>query len=152
MSKSFKGRPILPGNLKGEALVTHKGFNTVASFYTSMHAQSKTATCFDANNEELFEKVLTDKIICLPKTIGSTSGGAVWHRIAQLNSAPKAMLFSERIDSVAACGLIVADIWADKRIYAIDQLGDEFLNTVQDGDKIEIQDDGTVTIIERKAP
>ena len=55
VSNSFKGRPILPGNFEGEALVTHKGFNTVASFYTSMHAQSKTATCFDANNIIHFE-------------------------------------------------------------------------------------------------
>jgi predicted aconitase with swiveling domain len=60
--------------------------------------------------------------------------------------APKAMLFSQQIDSLAAGGLIVADLWAGKRIVTVDQLGDEFLAFVREGDQIVIQEDGTVTI------
>jgi predicted aconitase with swiveling domain len=146
MSRSFKGRPILSGKLEGEAVVTHRGFNTVATFYSSMHAQSETAQCFDSSNEELFGKNLTDRIICAPKTIGSTSGGAVWQRLAQLGIAPKAMLFSENIDSLAAGGLIVTDLWVGKRIYTVDQLGGEFLKYVKDGHRIVIREDGTVTV------
>jgi hypothetical protein len=56
------------------------------------------------------------------------------------------MLFSRQIDSLAAGGLIVADVWAGKRIYSVDQLGDEFLESVKDGDLIVIREDGTVTI------
>ena len=33
-----------------------------------------------------------------------------------------------------------------KKIVAIDQLGDEFLEAVQDGQQIEIKEDGTVSI------
>ena len=146
MSRSFKGRPILPGNLEGEAMVTHTGFNTVATFYTSMHTHAETAQCFDSSNKELLGKNLTDKIICLPKTIGSTSSGAVWQRIAQMGIAPTAMLFAQQIDSLAAGGLIVADRWVGKRIYTVDQLGDEFLDLVKDGDRLVIREDGTVTI------
>ena len=146
MSRSFKGKPILPGNLEGEALVTHVGFNTYASFYTSIHAQVEAAQCADSGNQELYGKNLTDKIICLPQTIGSTSAGAVWQRVAQMGVAPKAMLFSQQIDSLAAAGLVVADVWVGKRIYAVDQLGDEFLESVKDGDRIVIREDGTVTI------
>jgi predicted aconitase with swiveling domain len=146
VSRSFKGRPILPGNLEGEALVTHAGFNTYASFYTSIHAQVEAAQCADTGNQELYGKNLTDKIICLPQTIGSTSAGAVWQRVAQMGVAPKAMLFSQKIDSLAAAGLVVADVWVGKRIYAVDQLGDEFLESVKDGDRIVIREDGTVTI------
>ncbi|HUV73929.1 MAG TPA: DUF126 domain-containing protein [Anaerolineae bacterium] len=146
MSRSFKGKPILPGNLEGEALVTHVGFNTYASFYTSIHAQVEAAQCADSGNQELHGKNLTDKIICLPQTIGSTSAGAVWQRVAQMGVAPKAMLFSQQIDSLAAAGLVVADVWVGKRIYAVDQLGDEFLESVKDGDRIVIREDGTVTI------
>ncbi|MFQ5814182.1 MAG: 3-hydroxyacyl-CoA dehydrogenase NAD-binding domain-containing protein, partial [Anaerolineae bacterium] len=143
---SFKGRAILPGNIEGEALVTHVGFNAYASFYTSIHAQVEIAQCADSGNQELHGKNLTDKILCLPKTTGSTSAGAVWQRVAQMGIAPKAMLFSQRIDSLAAGGLIVADLWAGKRIYTVDQLGDEFLESVKDGDRIAIREDGTVTI------
>ena len=146
MSRSFKGRAILPGNLEGEVLVTHVGFNTYASFYTSIHTQVETAQCADSSNQELYGKNLTDKIICLPKTTGSTSAGAVWQRVARMGVAPKAMLFSQQIDSLAAGGLIVADVWAGKRIVTVDQLGGEFLESVQDGNRIVIQEDGTVTI------
>ena len=31
MSKSFKGRVVTPGRVKAEALVSHGGFNTLAS-------------------------------------------------------------------------------------------------------------------------
>jgi predicted aconitase with swiveling domain len=146
VSKTFKGRAILPGSLEGQALVTHAGFNTYASFFTSIHTPAEAAQCADSSNQELYGKNLTGKIICLPQTIGSTSSGAVWQRIAQMGVAPKAMLFSQQIDSLAAGGLVVADVWAGKRIVTVDQLGDEFLKSVQDGDRIVVREDGTVTI------
>ena len=152
MSRTFRGRAILPPdsgyprNLEGEALVTHVGFNTYAIFYTSIHAHVEAALCADSGNQELYGKNLTDKIICLPQTTGSTSAGAVWQRIARLGIAPKAMLFSQQIDSLAAGGLIVADVWAGKRIVTVDQLGDAFLELVRDGDRIVIRENGTVTI------
>ncbi len=146
VSKTFKGRAILPGNLEGEALVTHVGFNTYASFFTSIHTPVEAAQCADSSNQELYGKNLTGKIICLPKTVGSTSSGAVWQRVARMGVAPRAMLFSQQIDSLAASGLVVADVWAGKRIVTVDQLGDEFLNSVKDGNWIVIRKDGTVTI------
>ena len=144
--RSFKGRAVLPGNLEGEALVTHVGFNAYASFSKSIHTQVEAAQCADSSNQELYGKNLTDKIICLPKTVGSTSAGAVWQRVARMGVAPKAMLFSQQIDSLAAGGLVVADVWAGKRIVTVDQLGGEFLESVKDGDRIVIQKDGTVII------
>jgi predicted aconitase with swiveling domain len=146
VSQSFKGRAILSGNLEGDALVTHVGFNTYASFYTSIHAQADVALCADSGNQELYGKNLAGRIICLPKTVGSTSAGAVWQRIARLGVAPSAMLFAQQIDSLAAGGLIVADVWAQKRIVTIDQLGDEFLESVREGDTLTVREDGTVTI------
>ncbi len=146
MSRTARASASHPGNLEGEALVTHVGFNTYASFYTSIHAQVEAARCADSGNPELYGKNLTDRIICLPKTVGSTSAGAVWQRIARLGVAPRAMLFSQQIDSLAAGGLIVADVWAGKRICTVDRLGDEFLEAVKDGDRIVISKDGTVTI------
>jgi predicted aconitase with swiveling domain len=147
MGKSFKGRAILPGQIEGEALVTQAGFNTYASFYTCMHTQAQAAECSDSGNPDLYQKIMSDKILCLPKTIGSTSGGAVWQRVAEMGIAPKAMLFSQQIDSLAAGGLIVADVWLNKRIYTIDRLGDAFLETVKEGDRIRIEEDGWVIIL-----
>ncbi len=72
---TYKGRPIIAGDLKGEAVVTHSGLNILASFQKSVLAKSKTLICSDQNNKDLFGKNLTGKIICLPQTIGSTTGG-----------------------------------------------------------------------------
>ncbi|HEA66343.1 MAG TPA: DUF126 domain-containing protein [Desulfobacterales bacterium] len=146
MKKQFTGRPVLPGNVEGEARVSRKGFNIYASFFTSIHIKSDKAICADGGNKELFGKELAGKIICLPKTVGTTSGGAVWQRLINLGNSPIAVLFSEQIDSLAAGGLIVADIWTDKRIYVIDQLGDEFLDTVKNNDRIKIHQDGSIMI------
>jgi len=146
MSKTYKGRVVLGGNLSGMALVTHAGFNSLASFYQAMLTDANEAICSDHNNPQLFGKNLTGKIICLSKTIGSTSAGTTWDKVAQMGMAPKALLFSDKIDSLAAAGLIVADIWAGVRIVAVDQLGRDFLMNVRDGQKIVIRKDGTVIV------
>jgi predicted aconitase with swiveling domain len=142
----FKGRAVLPGAVEGYALVTRGGFNTYASFFTSIHESTGTAVCADSGNPDLYGKDLADGIICLPGTTGSTSGGAVWQRLVKLGNAPRAMLFSRRIDPLAAGGLIIADRWGKKRIVAVDQLGEAFLETVQSGDRIVIQEDGEILL------
>lgn len=147
MRNTFKGRVILSGNLTGEALITQRGFNAYASFYNSLHDNAISAECADSGNTELFGKNMTNKIICLPKTTGSTSAGAVWQRVASLGIAPKAVLFAHSIDSLAAGGLLVADIWSHHHICTVDQLGEDFLLSVQDGDWLEIHEDGTVKIV-----
>lgn len=147
MSKIFSGRAILPGNVEGKALVTHLGFNTYASFYNNLREATDSAICADSSNQDLYGKNLTDKVICLPKTTGSTSAGAVWQRVARFGVAPLAMLFSQTIDSLAAAGLIVSDIWANKRICAVDSLGEDFLNYVKEGQWIKVTKDGSVTVL-----
>jgi predicted aconitase with swiveling domain len=146
MAKLFKGHPVLPGETSGEAAVSRGGFNTLASFQKSVILQSKKATCSDQNNADLYQKPLTDKILCLPQTIGSTTGGLVIMTIARSGAAPRAMLFSEHIDSLAAAGVIMTDIWLEHRIIVVDQLGSEFLQAVNTGDKVTIHPDGAVEI------
>ncbi len=146
MTLSFKGRTILAGTAAGDVLVTRRGFNTYASFFTSIHTRTGKAICADSGNPDLYRKDLANKIICLPKTTGSTSSGAVWQRLAEMGVAPLAMLFSRQIDSLAAGGLIVADIWAGKRIITVDQIGETFLEAVQSGDRVTIDENGTVEV------
>jgi Uncharacterized conserved protein len=146
MSKTFKGRPILSGTCQGEALVSHGGFNTLASYQKAVIFRSKKATCSDQNNPDLYKKVMSDKILCLPQTIGSTTGGLVIMTTCDIGNQPKAMLFSNHIDSLAAAGVILSDIWVGKRIVVVDELGPEFLEAVQTGEAVSIAEDGTVTI------
>lgn len=145
--KSFKGRVISSGTYKGEAIVTHKGFNTLASFQKSVLAKSKEAVISDQNNKELFGLSVTGKALCLPLTIGSTTGGLVLHTVCSLDINPSCMLFSDRIDGLAASGIILSTVWEGSNIICIDQLGSEFLNSVKTGDKIEVLEDGTVNLL-----
>jgi predicted aconitase with swiveling domain len=84
--------------------------------------------------------------MCTPQTIGSTLGGCALMGVAELGVGPKAMLFSEHIDSLSASGVIMEDVWNNKRIITIDQLGDEFMASVNTGDPIAIHADGTVEV------
>ena len=145
--KEFQGRVIYKGTYKGEAVVTHQGFNTLASCQTSaLLPTSKKIIVSDQNNSELYKKNITNKALCLPTTIGSTTGGMVIQTVASRNLAPKAFLFSEEIDPLAASGIILSNVWNNVGLIAIDKLGDEFLNTVKTGDQIEITEDGKVII------
>jgi predicted aconitase with swiveling domain len=146
MPTTFMGRPVLAGNVSGQAVVSHGGFNTYASFFESIHVPSGKAVCADSGNADLFGRDLAGKVVCAPGTTGSTSGGAVWQRLVRMGNAPRAMLFSGGIDSLAAGGLIVADLWAGTRIVVVDALGGAFLDTVAHGDTITIYENGLVAI------
>ena len=145
--KQFKGRPIAPGKACAEAVVTHGGFNTLASLQKALQFGDKKATCGDQSNPDLYGKELRGKALCLPQTIGSTTGGMVLYCACSMGRQPACMLFSKPIDSLAAAGAILADVWLDGvSMPVVDSLGDEFLEYVKDGMKISVEADGTVTV------
>ena len=144
--KQFKGRVVVPGTAKAEALVSHGGFNTLASFQKSLMFGDKKATCSDQNNPDLYDKPMHGMALCLPQTIGSTTGGMVLYCAAALSREPACLLFSKPIDSLAAAGAILADVWTDASMPTVDSLGDEFLEAVQTGMTVTISEDGVVTI------
>jgi len=144
--KQFQGRVVVPGTAKAEALVSHGGFNTLASYQKSFMFGDKTAACSDQNNPDLFGKAMRGKALCLPQTIGSTTGGMVLYCAAALSKQPACLLFSKPIDSLAAAGVILADVWTDASMPTIDSLGDDFLEAVQTGMMVTIAEDGLVTI------
>ncbi len=146
MSKIFKGHPVVSGEINCEAVVSHQGFNTLATFQKSALMKKKEVICSDQNNPDLHNKLITGKAICLPQTIGSTTGGMVLYSVCSIGIAPAAMLFSQPIDSLAAAGVILADVWSDNKIVTVDRLGDEFLDYVKDGMMIAVSEDGTVSV------
>lgn len=62
---------------------------------------------------------------------------------------PACFLFSEHIDSLAASGIVLARIWENSDVIAVDKLGKEFLETVRTGDRLRVSEDGTVTILDK---
>ena len=145
--KQFQGRVISPGTVTAEALVSHGGLNTLASFQKALQFGDKEATCGDQNNPDLYGKQMKGKALCLPQTIGSTTGGLVLYCACSMQRQPACMLFSNHIDSLAAAGAVLADVWLEGiNMPVIDSLGDEFLNYVKDGMSISVNEDGTVSV------
>ena len=145
--KEFKGRVVTPGTVSAEAVVTHGGFNTLASLQKPLQFGDKTAKCGDQNNADLYGKPLAGKALCLPQTIGSTTGGLVLYCACAMERQPACMLFANHIDSLAAAGAILADVWLDNvTMPEVDCLGDEFLEYVKDGKTVTIKEDGLVVV------
>ena len=145
--KEFKGRVISPGTVTAPALVSHGGLNTLASFQKALQFGDKEATCGDQNNPDLYGKKMKGKALCLPQTIGSTTGGMVLYCACAMERQPACMLFANHIDSLAAAGSILASVWLENvSMPVIDCLGDEFLNYVQTGMTITLEEDGTVIV------
>ena len=145
--REFKGRVIAPGTVTAPALVSHGGLKTLASFQKALQFGDKKATCGDQNNPDLYNKPMLGKALCLPQTIGSTTGGMVLYCACAMGRQPACMLYSKSIDSLAAAGSILASVWLDgAKMPVIDCLGDEFLDYVKDGMTITVGADGTVIV------
>ena len=147
MKKTFQGRVVAQGQVTAPALVSHGGLNTLASFQKALQFGDKKATCGDQNNPDLYGKQMLGKALCLPETIGSTTGGMVLYTACASGQQPACMLFSKHIDSLAASGAILASVWTDADMPVIDCLGDEFLAAVQTGQTVRILDGGIVEIV-----
>ena len=145
--REFKGRVVAPGTVTAEAVVTTQGFNTLASMQMGLQFGDKELKCGDQNNQELNGKPMAGKALCLPQTIGSTTGGLVLYCACAMGRNPACMLFGNHIDSLAAAGAILADVWVDGvTMPVIDCLGEEFLQYVKDGMKITIKEGGIVCV------
>ena len=145
--RKFQGRVVTPGTTTDPALVSHGGLNTLASFQKALQFGDKKATCGDQNNPDLYGKEMLGKALCLPQTIGSTTGGMVLYCACAMKRQPACLLFSKPIDSLAAAGSILASVWLDGvSMPVVDNLGDEFLEYVKDGMTITIEENGVVSV------
>ena len=145
--KQFTGRVVAKGTVSAPALVSHGGLNTLASFQKALQFGDKKATCGDQKNPDLYGKQMAGKALCLPRTIGSTTGGLVLYCACSMKRQPACMLFSEPIDSLAAAGAILQDVWLDDvSMPVVDCLGEEFLNYVRDGMTVTVKENGVVEV------
>ena len=145
--KQFKGRVITPGEVSAPAVVTTQGFNTLASLQMALQFGDKEVKCGDQNNAEIHGKPLYGKALCLPQTIGSTTGGLVLYCACAMKKNPACMLFANPIDSLAAAGAVLADVWVDGvNMPVVDSLGEEFLSYVKDGMTVTVKSDGIVEV------
>ena len=147
MSRAFQGRPVLPGAVRGRALVSRLPFDALAAFKRGLQGGQDVALACDPSNAETFGAHLTGSILCLPQAVGSTSAGTTWDLIAWRHLEPAALLFAESIDSLSAGGLVVARIWDGSPVVVVDQLGEAFLQELKTGVALAVSPEGVVTVV-----
>ena len=62
--RKFKGRVITPGTAKATAVVTHGGFNTLASMQMGLQFGDKQVKCSDQSNPEIYKLPLAGSALC----------------------------------------------------------------------------------------
>ena len=69
-TKTFKGRPAVPGAVEGSAEVSEIGFNTCATYVDVLISGVDSGVCQDRDNKDLFgqeflDTVKTGQTVCI---------------------------------------------------------------------------------------
>ena len=107
---------MLAGNLTGKSLAAKQPLNTTGSYLKNhFGGNTKMPPCTEPNNKEFYGNELGGAIICTTTTVCSPLGGTALMGVGSLGVGPKAILFSQHVDSVSLAGLLMDDIWNDRR-------------------------------------
>jgi predicted aconitase with swiveling domain len=131
---TLKGRTVVEGNCKAEALVSTKPISFLGGVDPA-----------DGNviekNHDLLGECIKDKVLCFPHGRGSTVGSYVLYSLAKKKLAPKAII-NQKADPVVVVGAIIANI------PMIDQIDTKRIKT---GDLVEVDAyNGLVKILKGK--
>jgi predicted aconitase with swiveling domain len=120
-STILKGRVIVEGHCKAEALVSQKPISFLGGVDP---ADGKIIE----KNHDLCGECVKDKVLCFPHGHGSTVGSYVLYSLAKKQLAPKAII-NQTADPVVVVGAIIADI------PMIDQVD---IKRIRTGDVVEV--------------
>ncbi len=123
--KTFKGRPIVPGDVEGEAIVLDS-----ISFYGDVDPEK--GVLYDG-------RTIVNKILVARKSRGSTVGSYVIYSLKLHGKAPKAILLG-RSEPIVIAGAVLAGI----PLY--NGLPEDFFKIVSDGAKIKVRRDGFIIL------
>jgi predicted aconitase with swiveling domain len=129
----LKGRPVISGLTRGEALVSNKPLSFLGG------VDSETGVIIEKNHD-LNGKSIRDKVLCFPHGHGSTVGSYVLYSLAKKGTGPKAIV-NETADPVVVAGAVIADV------PMVDKVD---ISQIKTGDIVEVDGEkGTVKIVER---
>ncbi len=122
----FKARPIVPGNVEGEAVVVDS-----ISFYGDVDPES--GLLHDG-------RPVKDRILVARKSRGSTVGSYVIYALKVYKTHPRAILLGSS-EPIVIAGAVLAGI------PLFDSLPPSFFRAVKDGAVIKAYMDGTVRLV-----
>jgi len=96
------GRMIYPGQISGEALISHMGI----SFYGGVDPETGIIT---EAKHDLEGQTIAGKVLVFPSGKGSTVGSYVLYRLKKNGHAPLAIINTD-CETITAVGCIIAEI------------------------------------------
>lgn len=102
MEVLLRGRPIVPGEARGLALVSSRPLSFLGG------VDAKTGIIIERGHD-LYGMGVKDKILCFPHGRGSTVGSYVLYALAKNGVAPRAIVNSIA-DPVVVVGAVIANI------------------------------------------
>jgi predicted aconitase with swiveling domain len=120
----FKGKGIVKGSFRGEALVTRKPISFLGGVDPSTGEVVE-------RDHELKGRILAGKALILPHGKGSTVGSYVLYSLAKRGLAPKAIV-TVKTDLMILAGCVISGI------PLLSEVPKEVLNVVESGDVVEI--------------
>lgn len=132
--KMLKGRKIVEGRCRGEALVSLKPI----SFLGGVDPADGRII---EKDHDLYGECIKEKVLCFPHGHGSTVGSYTLYSLAKKKCAPKALI-NQTADPVVVVGAIIANI------PMIDQID---VKQIKTGDILDVDAcEGVVKILKRK--
>lgn len=130
---TLKGRGIVEGHCKAEALVSTKPISFLGDI------DPKTGKVIEKRHD-LYGECVKGKVLCFPHGHGSTVGSYVLYALAKNKMAPKAII-NEKADPVIVVGAVIANI---------PMIGHVDINRIETGDMVEVDAySGLVKILKR---
>lgn len=130
----LRGRGIVPGRVRGEALVSHE---TISGWGGIDPATGRIIE----RRHELYDVCFTGKILVFPGAKGSSGWSGFFQATRLLGTAPLAMVFTH-LTTKAALGAIVT------RVPAVTDLDDDPVARITTGDWVEVDADrGVVSVL-----
>ena len=143
MARTLTGRPLVPGQAEGAAVVTDRPL----SFWGGLSVA--TGEIIDRRHP-LSGEIVTGKVLVLPAEKGSSTASAILLDAIRAGTAPAAIL-TGRTAPILALGAIVADEMYGRTVPVV-LLDPADLATIQPGDHVTVRPDGTVVVEADSAP
>ena len=135
MARVMKGRAVVPGTAKGQALVSGQPL----SLWGGLDAT--TGRIIDQRHDRA-GAVVAGRVFVFPQGKGSSTASAVLVESVKAGTAPAAIV-NCRLDPILALGAIVAEELYGVTVPVV-VLAPEDLDSIRDGDRLLIAPDGTV--------
>jgi predicted aconitase with swiveling domain len=136
----LKVKTVIGGHARGSALVTRQPINfTAAMCKVPNMLPSKRAEIRDAHHE-LFKQNIAGRVLVFPSCIGSTHTGLVLLDLVSMGRGPAALVV-QRNDSLLIAGVVLSDVWFDRRIPVVEYPDDDIYELIRDGAAVEVDGD-----------